>query len=208
MISHPKIALSAAIVLSATNALYGQQMSTPPPAPAPSPGLINEWFRQRDPNNISWDLGGQVRLRFEDKSYFATAGIPGAIDFRANGNSQNAYLLLREKIHLGYNAPSWSIFVEGRDSSAQWDERKPTPDSDMLDLHQAYFTLGNKKESALSLKAGRQEMAYGDERLIGASDWTNVERTFDAVKVRYENKSFWADAFVSRPVIVDNHNFS
>ncbi len=51
-------------------------------------------------------------------------------------------------------------------------------------------------------------MSYGDERLIGISDWTNVRRTFDAAKLRYEVEGFWVDAFVSHPVIVWNDHFN
>ncbi len=201
--------LAASLALMAVPSLQGQQLiRRTPPEPPPGPGLLNDWFRQKDAKNAAWDIGGQVRLRAEDKSYFATPGIPGALDFRANGNSENAYLLLREKIHLGYTTPGWSIFVEGRDSSAHGDERKPTPESDQFDLHQAYFTLGNKTAFPVTLKVGRQELAYGDERLVGVSDWSNVMRTFDAFKARYENDKLWAEAFLSRPVIVDDHNFN
>src|SRR5439155_159608 len=60
----------------------------------------------------------------------------------------------------------------------------------------------------LIAKIGRQELSYGDERLIGASDWTNVRRTFDAAKLRYEVEGFWVDAFVSHPVILWNDHFN
>jgi len=35
-----------------------------------------------------------------------------------------------------------------------------------------------------SLKIGRQELIYGDERLIGAFGWNNIGRVFDAAKLR------------------------
>jgi hypothetical protein len=53
----------------------------------------------------------------------------------------------------------------------------PNPDLDMMDLHQAFVQFGNPQLFPLVAKIGRQELVYGDERLVGASDWTNVRRT-------------------------------
>jgi Alginate export len=54
---------------------------------------------------------------------------------------------------------------------------------------------------------GRQELIYGDQRLIGTADWLNYGHTFDAAKLRFENPQFWVDAFISQPVIPDKHEF-
>lgn len=175
-----------------------------------SPGLINQWLREQSPSASAWDLGGQIRTRLEHKEQFAATGVPGAVDFRdSGGNADNTYLLLREKIHLGYEPCHWfSGYVEGRDSSAQNDERIPSPDADLFDLHQAYVSLGDANGFPVTAKVGRQEMIYGDERLIGVSDWSNVERVFDAAKLRFENRNLWVDGFVSRVVLVDDNNFN
>src|SRR5439155_1300650 len=73
---------------------------------------------------------------------------------------------------------------------------------------QAYVALGNSAEFPLSAKVGRQELAFGDERLVGASDWSNLGRVFDAAKLRYETKDLCVDALVSRPVLVDDNNLN
>src|SRR5258708_34943419 len=77
-----------------------------------------------------------------------------------------------------------------------------------MDLHQAFVQIGNPQNFPLIAKIGRQELVYGDERLIGQSDWTNVRRTFDAAKLRYEVEGFWGDAFVSHPVVVWSDHFN
>jgi len=46
--------------------------------------------------------------------------------------------------------------------------------------------IGNHKEFPVSLKVGRQELSYGEERLVGAFAWNNIGRVFDAVKVRWQ----------------------
>src|SRR6185437_563629 len=66
----------------------------------------------------------------------------------------------------------------------------------------------NAAQFPLTAKVGRQELVYGDERLVGTSDWLNVPRVFDAAKLRYETTDFWVDAFVSRPVLIDENNFN
>src|SRR6185295_9285856 len=71
-----------------------------------------------------------------------------------------------------------------------------------------YFQMGNPKDYPLLLKVGRQEMTYGDERFVGVSDWNNAGRSFDAVKLRFENETIWMDAFVSRPVVIYDEHFN
>ena len=212
---------AAAIVLAAASQVYAQY--APPPPPAPFPGFLNEYLRKNNPYMNQWDFSGSVRERFEDKSGFAIPGV-NAIDFRAHGGDvENDYWLTKVRFHAAYTDKWWSAFVEGESSTASGDERfaypnAPAvagtvaksgqgPESDNIELHQAYVTIGNHKEFPLSLKVGRQEMIYGDERLIGAFAWNNIGRTFDAAKLRYQNEWFGADFFASRPVIPEDGRF-
>src|SRR5690242_5913556 len=41
------------------------QVQIPTPNPPPSAGLLNDWLRQQSPGFEPWDIGGQVRGRFE-----------------------------------------------------------------------------------------------------------------------------------------------
>jgi hypothetical protein len=174
-----------------------------------SAGLVNDWLREQWPAFQPWDLGGQIRARFEYHDNFAVPGLrPTAVDFREQGGTDNGYLLLRETIHLGYTPVDWfSAYAEARDSSSYWDRRYPHPESDRLDLHQGFAVLGDPKEFPVTAKVGRQELSYGDERLIGAFDWNNIGRSFDAAKARWQQPGSWVDAFVGRVVIPDNEHF-
>ena len=184
---------------------------TGPPASAPtvqaSAGLLNDWLRAQAPALDAWDLGGQFRLRFELKE---NGGVYPNFDFRRAGvDNDNAYLLLREKAHVGYAPWSWfSVLAEGRDSSAIGDERHPSPEADQVDLYQAFIQLGDPKQFALTAKIGRQELMYGDERLVGNADWNNVPRSFDAAKLRFENQNLWVDAFAALVVVPVPHQFN
>ncbi len=173
--------------------------------PAPSAGLVNEWLRSQSPAFGDWDFGAQVRVRFESKSGFAVPGAgANAVDF-SDATPNNDYWLFREKVHLGWRPCDWfSVFGEARDSSSVFDKRSPEPEEDVLDLHQAWVRLGDPKHFPLTLKIGRQELSYGDERLVGAFDWNNIGRVFDAARVRFERETFWVDAFAGRVVLAND----
>jgi hypothetical protein len=170
-----------------------------------SAGLLNDWLREQSPAFGPWDVGGQIRARVEDKAFFAVAN-EKAVDFQHNGDSDNTYFLLRERVHLGYTPCSWfQVYGEMQDAGAYNDDRNPSPDTDHDGLRQAWVGLGNVLEFPLTLTAGRQELIYGDQRLIGTADWLNIGRTFDAVKLRYTAPAFRIDGFVSQPVIPDKY---
>ena len=214
---------TSSMVLAATTVAFGQYSAPPPPVPFQ--GFINEWLRKDDPYMNAWDFGGAIRLRYEAKEGFAVPGVAGSVDFRDHGAKvNNEYLLSRVRFHAGYTETWWSAYAEGRSSTAYHDARYAYanvpavtgtvkrkgdgPESDSIDLHQAFVTVGNHKEFPLSLKVGRQEFIYGEERLIGAVGWNNIGRVFDAVKLRWQNEWFGADFFTSQPVIPEDGRFN
>ena len=133
------------------------------------------------------------------------------MDFRANTPyDENDFLLLRTRVHAGYSPMDWmNVFAEGQNSSSSGDKRNPNQQSDgPFNLRQAYLRLGGATNLPVSVKVGRQELNYGDERLVGSFDWDNIGRTFDAAKLRYEQSHFWVDAFVSRVVLPNDNEFN
>jgi hypothetical protein len=174
-------------------------------AKAPSAGLVNDWLRGELPAAAAWDVGGQFRTRYEARE---NAGSFPNRDFLEGLDNSNDYFLFRTKAHLGWTPSTWfTAYTEGRDAHAVSDER-PIPETDTFDLHQAFLRIGDPKQFPLSLKIGRQEMAYGDERYIGISDWSNFMRSFDAAKLRFENEWFWVDAFTGRLVLPRDEHFN
>ena len=69
--------------------------------------------------------------------------------------------------------------------------------NDTFDLRQGYIQLGPK---SWNVTAGRQTLAYGDERLIGIAEWNNFSRTFDAAKIHFEQPNFSVDLFAASVV--------
>ncbi|HRI12397.1 MAG TPA: alginate export family protein [Verrucomicrobiota bacterium] len=219
-LSPPEVSTIASLLTMGGITLSAQSLTSPPaPAPAsppgttppvsqPYPGLINTWLRQQAPEFEHWDLGVQERFRFESKNYFAANGSgPLAVDFNAaTPVPHNNYTLFRTRVWVGYSPTEWiSGYVQAQSSLQQnWGGDPPPGANGPIGLYQYWATLGNPKEFPVTLKAGRQELVYGDERLIGNANWENVGRVFDAAKLRYTHGQFWVDAFASSVVLPVN----
>src|SRR5205823_12321705 len=63
-----------------------------------------------------------------------------------------------------------------------------------FDLRQAYADIGTPRAPVVA-RVGRQELGFGDQRLLGASNWTNAARTFDAARVTIRSTSAQIDLF-------------
>lgn len=87
------------------------------------------------------------------------------------------------------------IFAQIQDARL-WGEEASTLEgsADQIDFHQAYFALSALFDRPLEIRVGRQELSYGSQRLVGAVDWHNVGRAFDAIHLRYGTDS-WVDVF-------------
>jgi len=216
------------LVLATTVAITRLNAQYAPPVPSrPFPGFINEYLRASDPYLNAWDIAVNVRERLEAKDNAGFTYSGQNADFRdtgtgLNNDNNNSYYLTRIMPRIGYTAKWYAFLLEGRASVSNGDERgdqrvaadagKPghalAEDDHDLNIHQAYFFIGNHKEFPLSLKIGRQELVYGDQRTLGHFRWNNNARTFDAAKVRWQNALFGVDVFTGGLVYNDNHNFN
>jgi hypothetical protein len=77
---------------------------------------------------------------------------------------------------------------------------------DVFDDRQAYLEFHMDK---VKVFAGRQELKYGGERLVGISDWTNNSRTWDGFLGRYGDKNlidiFSTSVVTVHPSSLDKH---
>jgi len=64
-----------------------------------------------------------------------------------------------------------------------------------VDLHEAYLNVDKIFGTPVNFRIGRQELNYGDERLIGAFNWSNNGRAFDGVKFNYAQEGLNVDLF-------------
>jgi hypothetical protein len=97
------------------------------------------------------------------------------------------------------------VFVEGISATEQGRIGGPRPsDVNQSDLHQAFvdFKFRFPADTKFTLRAGRQVIVFGGQRLIGVSDFTNVRRTFDGVRATLTGTNHTLDLFYARPVQV------
>ena len=154
--------------------------------------------------NGDWylSLGGEARLKYE--LYTEPA-------FNQQPADDNGFLLQRYLLHADLHATPWfRVFGQLQSSLEDYRNSGPRPtDRDDLDLHQAFADVRAPlhEDDALTLRAGRQEMAYGSQRLVSVRESPNNRLAFDAARVLTQFGVWRADAWLGQPVEVDHGIF-
>ena len=147
-------------------------------------------------------LGGEARERFEAYENLLFSNHP---------DSDNAYLLQRYLLHTDYHPTHWlRAFAQLQSSLQDGRNGGPRPtDRDFIDVQQLFVDTAAtiRQDAWLTVRAGRQEMSYGSERLISVREGLNNRRTFDAVRLLYQQGSIKVDGFISSPVEVEQGAF-
>ncbi len=140
-------------------------------------------------------LGGELRLRSETLVNFS-AFVP-----TRTATADDSFVLLRARPYLKATPiKGLAIFLQPQFSRGFAQEESTLANGvnvDDFDLHQGYLDMLKIGDSPVSLRLGRQELAYGSERLLGALGWSNVGRSHDAAKLRLEWERVWIDTFFS-----------
>lgn len=147
-------------------------------------------------DGLPFSFDGEIRQRSE-------------LDARGFENNPTSLHLLRTRLAGQFDATGdVSAFVQVQDSRVLG-EGSPgrgrgtlDPAAGAIDLHQAYFEARNLLGAPLRLRVGRQELIFGNQRLVGAVGWSNVGRTFDGARLTHESQGVTADLFAAR--LVDN----
>ena len=168
------------------------QQMTPaaPPPKTPMPlgphGQINKWLSVR----------GEFRGRIE--------GFSGGAFKPDNGD---AYILDRFRINaLVVASPVVKFAVQVQDARA-FDKTAggaAAPFRDTLDLRMAYGEFGGARHM---VRVGRQELVFGEQRLLGHLNWANSARSFDGVRATIARTPFKFDVFAASVVTVQPSAF-
>ena len=134
----------------------------------------------------SVDITGQLRHRFERNGKSFDAAVAGDL-----------FSLQRTRLNLLFQSSTKvSVFFQLQDSRV-WGSENGTMDgsASAIDLHQGYVSISNFFWQPLSIKFGRLEMSYGNQRLVGAVGWSNIGRSFDGIVLNYKksklNLNLW-----------------
>ncbi|SDP52274.1 Alginate export [Mucilaginibacter sp. OK268] len=138
--------------------------------------------------NAQLSFAGQLRTRGEFRDGYGT--------LQTTGYKDAAFVSQRTRLTLDYKS-SKLIFHTSVQDVRLWgqDASTITPaDGNKLSLHEAWaeIILSNKKDTSFkispvdyfAIKAGRQELVYDDERLLGNLDWTQQGRRHDAIVLK------------------------
>ncbi|MFJ4291404.1 alginate export family protein [Cupriavidus sp. NPDC089707] len=151
-------------------------------------------------------LGGEIRERFENYS---------APNFGVPGPSADGYLLHRILFHGDLHAGNYFRgFIQLGNHIAFGKDIATPPYEDRLDVQQAFVDIRlptTDRPAAPSdlplLRVGRQEMAFGSQRLVAVRDAPNVRRAFDGARLGGSIGEVRLDAFATRPVLLKAGNF-
>lgn len=174
-------------LLAATGALSAQRASPAPKTPpaqktaAPPPAL----------NRANELLPAWLRVRGEFRERVEGFGNAGFIDSR-----DDVYYLSRVRFNAALTGTRVAAAVQLQDARVAGKTVGPAgaPFRAPFDLRMAYVDVGTATRSLIG-RVGRQELAFGDQRLIGPLNWTNAARTFDAARVTITTKAAQVDLF-------------
>ena len=117
-----------------------------------------------------------------------------------DSGSKAAFLVSqRSRIILNVKKEKYSVGFSMQDVRVWGDEQKYSStgiqgDEASMDLKEAWFSYNFSKE--FTVKAGRQEFKYGDQRLLGARNWNQYGMSYDALLLSYKGM-FRCDAGLS-----------
>lgn len=148
-----------------------------------------------------WQFDVEARARFEVRNNNRD------FDDSINDDNDDSWLLTRFRLGLAIKPLPWLKLYAQTQDVREIDSDRPnipgvrgTDGGDEFDLRQAYVEFADYKAFSLGLTVGRQRLHYGDRRLVGDPNWNNFGRTFDGVKLRFQEKDCWVEAFATRPV--------
>ena len=155
------------------------------------------------PEKQKWTLGGEARFRFETRDNR---------DLNSATNDHNSFVGSRVRLNVGFQ-PSENLqgFIQPQFSEV-WGQGTANIAGNgtltggiinsggitdpALNIHQAYANW--KMSEQWRIIIGRQELAYGDEIVVGPLGFSNVGRSFDAILVRTEGSNYKTDFFYSK----------
>ncbi|CAN5403374.1 hypothetical protein BH11PLA2_BH11PLA2_27810 [soil metagenome] len=166
--------------------------------PKYTPDFLDSLKRVRLGDHWMFSTGGQAWIRYE--------------------NQYNSRLTQTDNIFTIYRARPYAdlwyedkfrFFVEGMFANSVWQDLPTGPnDTDRADFQNLFmdFKLFDYKDHPVYARVGRQEAAFGSQRLIATPDWANTRQTFDGVRVLRTGEKWDTDLFWLSPRITTNKN--
>ncbi|MBZ5607528.1 MAG: alginate export family protein [Acidobacteriia bacterium] len=123
-----------------------------------------------------WKIGFESRVRYETRT---------GNNFGKDPDISTG--LVRTRVSLSYQPVSW-FKVSGmmQDARSPWyGDNAPNTVRDPADLQESYFEIRPGSKTGFGMTAGRMMLNYGEARLIGSPQWSNLSRTYDHARAYY-----------------------
>jgi Alginate export len=173
--------------------------SQPTAASDPSAHDSLEWLfpvAKLDEHLPDWlHIGGEYRNRIEG---------PTGIGY---ATTRDFYTLDRLRINMMIVPKSWLRFRgEVQDAQIFFNHHivNANPNEDKWTLWDGYTQVGSSETGWLDVIGGREVLRFGDERVIGPSEWLNVGRTFNTARVDVHHPGYKVSIFASSVVPGEN----
>ena len=180
----------------------GAAPTAAPSAPTPAPTATPR--RPPFPNRLNSVLPDWIRVRGEFRER-----MEGFDGLGFNRTRDDLYWLSRFRFNVTATASKHLSFqAQVQDARVASKTVGPTgaPFRAPFDLRQGFVDIG-AASGPLTLRAGRQEMVYGDQRLIGHVSWLNAARSFDGARATIRTGAFSVDAFATSVVRIMPEEF-
>jgi len=168
-------------------------------------------------------LGGQIRTRAEFANGFyqtpsSNATLEGAtrtpnqaVAIHATESVDDAYVMNQTRLWADADVNEHlRVFIQLQDARVFGAEGQTVgyaaaapgnstsgPENSILDLHQGYFDLKKLFDLPLTVRVGRQEIVWGDHRVIGNFVWSNVGRVFDGGRFLWDTDAVHAEVIAT-----------
>ncbi len=162
-------------------------------------------------------LGGQIRTRAEYANGFyqtptSNATLGGATRSpnqaavpHASKGTDDDYVLNQTRIWADADVNEHlRVFIQLQDARVFGAEGStigsamPGSENSVLDIHQGYFDIKKLFDLPLTVRVGRQEIVWGDHRVIGNFVWSNYGRVFDGGRFLWDTDSIHAEVIASK----------
>lgn len=146
------------------------------------------------------DFGGEYRARYQNESNLRGANF---------SNRSDEFVLGRTRLYANAEYSNlFRFYAEAIDATSNYEQFAPrTIEENRFDALNLFgdALLLDSGDGTWKGRVGRQELLYGEQRLISPLDWANTRRTFDGAKIWYASKDWNLDGFWTRPVPFAQH---
>ncbi|NLV45868.1 MAG: alginate export family protein [Candidatus Hydrogenedentes bacterium] len=140
------------------------------------------------------EIGGSLRIR---GNYFGLDSL-GDVSFIEQRTRLNVKADFTQEVSAFIELDSYDVW--GEDFRSMYICGNDMRGTDNVDLYQAYIEARNMWDTPLSVRVGRQELALGNQWLVGVNDTSSLfyGLSFDALRVTFANDVVSIDAIAAK----------